>query len=67
VEWGAAGGTGPPDLHQDVAALVAGGEDDGAVRPGVEPVEADGAVGHVEAGAELICGDTTGTGGTMGS
>lgn len=49
-----------PHLDQDMAALVAGGEDDGAVRPGVEPVEADGAVGHVKVGAELIYGGGTG-------
>lgn len=52
-----------PHLHQDVAALVARGEDDGTVRAGIEPVEADGAVGHIKAGAELVCGDTVGTGG----
>lgn len=47
-------------LDQDVAALVARGEDDGAVRPRVEPVEADGAIGHVEAGPKFICRDTVG-------
>lgn len=41
-------------LEQDMAALVAGGEDDGAVLSGMQPVEADGAVGHVKEGAKLV-------------